>query len=193
MKKRYIAIFLVGLLFGISIQYMESQGQLGIDAIDRDFKQANERLTEMKNGNQDAFSEIIRRGNAYELPYAMIMAEYAGLKGDFEKRDKAIWYLLSQANSVESILILGKFKSLYDPVPGNSDAFNNDGSVNALKMNALENVTFSQNQINTMKACYRRLNPDKISANGARAISKNRASLHWREKLFNTRGVCMKY
>ena len=145
------------IIFGFAVH---NGGRDSIMSLLQEHTEASELMRQLGQGNDEALYELEDHAQRGEIPYALSLASYNSMQGDYQARDKTIMTLLKKANSLESLFILQEFAYLYDNQALSTllgEMMDEDGRIPPHVYASVEKTSFTPEQINTLAQCHQRL------------------------------------
>lgn len=159
MRER-IVISVLAIFLGLMGAALHNDGRQSIAELVADQKRASQLMTQVGSGNEEALYEIKSKAGTGSAAYALSLAAYLAIDGNYQARDHIILAELKKANSLESLFILQEFAYLYDNQALASllaDSMNKDGDIPAYVYDSMEKISWDNEQLARLSQCYQQL------------------------------------
>ena len=188
--KKLITLLGGAVILGIVGLAAHNGGRDAIADLVTDQKRASQLMTQVGSGNEEALYEIKSQAGTGSPAYALSLAAYLAIDGNYQARDHIILAELKKANSLESLFILQEFAYLYDNQALArllADSMDKDGDIPAYVYDSMEKISWNNEQLARLSQCYQQLS----------ATYGKPPKLNWRhyvqngiENLVGREGVC---
>jgi hypothetical protein len=191
--KKLFALFWLGVVIIVVGVSFHNGGRDSIMSLLQEHDEASDLIRQLGQGNDEALYELEDHAQRGGIPYALSLASYNSMQGDYPARDKTIMTLLKKANSLESLFILQEFAYLYDNHALSKllgEMMDKDGRIPPYVYVSVEKTSFTPEQINVLAQCYQRLS----------MVYGKPVSLNWNlfiqngwENITGREGVCFSF